>query len=318
MSSRINADIVNPLAGLSAQSASAGMFRPVFVTGTGTDVGKTYVTALLCRKLRQSIEQACSSDIRAVGYYKAAISGADSIESSDAGMVNSFAGLGQEPGALTSYLYAEAVSPHLAQQHEGSAPIDIKTVGAGYKAVHDQVMLTVLEGSGGIYCPLSWSYERRPYLNSRDESELAADTHAVPDTKTFSRSNPESSPVLCDLNDRCFTIGDFMAWINSTVPLNIVVVADASLGCINNTVMTLTSLKAEGFDLANVSVILNNYEPTSAMHVDNCRMIEAMTAVPVVATVERGAQDIELHPHWLSRILTRVQAVQRTQPGSSV
>ena len=56
------------------------MAKGIFVTGTGTDVGKTYVTALIVKKL-------ADAGIHA-GYYKAALSGAESIEESDAGYVN--------------------------------------------------------------------------------------------------------------------------------------------------------------------------------------------------------------------------------------
>ena len=55
------------------------MAKGIFVTGTGTDVGKTYVTALIVKKL-------AGAGIHA-GYYKAALSGAESIEESDAGYV---------------------------------------------------------------------------------------------------------------------------------------------------------------------------------------------------------------------------------------
>lgn len=44
------------------------MSKGLFITGTGTDIGKTYVTALLVKTLRQHGYD--------VGYYKAAISGA--------------------------------------------------------------------------------------------------------------------------------------------------------------------------------------------------------------------------------------------------
>ena len=43
------------------------MAKALFVTGTGTDVGKTYVTALMVKKLEESGKNAA--------YYKAAMSG---------------------------------------------------------------------------------------------------------------------------------------------------------------------------------------------------------------------------------------------------
>ena len=43
------------------------MSKNIFVTGTGTDVGKTYVTGLIVKKLREGDQKAA--------YYKAAMSG---------------------------------------------------------------------------------------------------------------------------------------------------------------------------------------------------------------------------------------------------
>ena len=89
--------------------------EPVFVTGTGTDVGKTYVTALLCRALNEWLKK---GPIGAVRYYKAAISGSANIFDSDADFVIKNAGLEQHPATTTSYLYAEPVSPHLAYYND--------------------------------------------------------------------------------------------------------------------------------------------------------------------------------------------------------
>ncbi len=69
------------------------MAKGIFVTGTGTDVGKTYVTALIVKKL-------ADAGIHA-GYYKAALSGAESIEESDAGYVKKIAGITQEDSSFT-------------------------------------------------------------------------------------------------------------------------------------------------------------------------------------------------------------------------
>ncbi len=91
------------------------MGKGIFVTGTGTDIGKTYVTALIVKKL-------ADAGIR-TGYYKAALSGAKSIGDSDAGYVKKIAGITQEDTSLLSYLYQNAVSPHLAAQIEGN-PVD--------------------------------------------------------------------------------------------------------------------------------------------------------------------------------------------------
>ena len=117
------------------------MAKGIFVTGTGTDVGKTYVTALIVKKL-------ADAGIHA-GYYKAALSGAESIEESDAGYVKKIAGITQEDSSLLSYLYQNAVSPHLAARIEGN-PVDTETVKADFDRVKKEFDYVTVEGSGGI------------------------------------------------------------------------------------------------------------------------------------------------------------------------
>lgn len=274
-------------------------FRPIFVTGTGTDVGKTYVTALLCKALKSHIEERYSLDHdhslleRSVGYYKAAISGADCIEESDAGYINNFASLGQDLNSLTSYLYQEAVSPHLAQQHQGSEPISISKIQHDFLQVSDHSQLTVLEGSGGIYCPLCWNHESLEQAHVQEQKP----------NKTI-ELNQTSAMMSCVELGR-YTIADFMKMLSTQYGLSIVVVGDAALGCINNVVMTLTSLKAEGFNLKDVSVIINNYDEHNAMHVDNVRMIEAMTKIPVIAKVAKGDTCLALDEQGLDRLLVK-------------
>lgn len=131
------------------------MGKGLFITGTGTDVGKTYVTALLAKKLK-------SSGIP-VGYYKAALSGACNIKESDAGYVNDTAGLGQEEHTLLSYLYQNAVSPHLAAKWE-NLPIQLSKITTDYHRVAEKYDYVLVEGSGGIVCPLRFDDEEKLFL----------------------------------------------------------------------------------------------------------------------------------------------------------
>lgn len=131
------------------------MAKGIFVTGTGTDVGKTYVTALIVKKL-------ADAGIHA-GYYKAALSGAESIEESDSGYVKKIAGITQEDSSLLSYLYQNAVSPHLAARIEGN-PVDPETVKADFDRVKKEFDYVTVEGSGGIVCPIRWDEENEILL----------------------------------------------------------------------------------------------------------------------------------------------------------
>lgn len=131
------------------------MSKGLFISATGTDVGKTYVTALIVKKLRRAGFNA--------GYYKAALSGADCIEDSDAGFVNKTAQIGQEEKSLLSYLYKNAVSPHLAAKLEGN-PVEKNIVISDYKAVQEKYDYVTVEGSGGIVCPIRYDDKARYFL----------------------------------------------------------------------------------------------------------------------------------------------------------
>ena len=119
--------------------------KGLYILGTGTDVGKTYITGLWLKKLHESGHD--------VAYYKAAVSGAPSISESDAGYVKQVAGLSQGDNTLVSYIFDEAVSPHLAARHEGRV-IDRTVVNRNFCHVARTHAYTTVEGSGGIICPL--------------------------------------------------------------------------------------------------------------------------------------------------------------------
>lgn len=121
------------------------MSKGIFVTATGTDVGKTYVTALIIKKLREAGVNA--------GYYKAALSGAQSVAESDAGYVNRVAGIGETEDMLISYLYKNAYSPHLAARIEGN-PVEMDVVRSGFRRAAAAYDYLTMEGSGGIVCPI--------------------------------------------------------------------------------------------------------------------------------------------------------------------
>ena len=122
-----------------------------FVTATGTDVGKTFVTALLVKKWRDSGIDA--------GYYKAALSGAELRDgkwiAGDADYVKTIADLPDTQEQLVSYVYKEAVSPHLAARKEGN-PVELSRVRADFEAATKRHEFIFAEGSGGIICPIRY------------------------------------------------------------------------------------------------------------------------------------------------------------------
>ena len=131
----------------------------LFVTGTGTDVGKTYVTGLILKKLHQGGLSA--------GYYKAAMSGNErredgSLIPGDGVMVKEMSGIPQPLEEMCPYVYERAVSPHLASRMEGN-PVEPERVQQGFETVCDRYSYVTMEGSGGILCPICYD-ERELWL----------------------------------------------------------------------------------------------------------------------------------------------------------
>ena len=126
-----------------------------FVTATGTDVGKTFVTALLVKKWRDLGIDA--------GYYKAALSGAELRNgkwiAGDADYVKRIANLPDSQEQLVSYVYKEAVSPHLAARKEGN-PVELSKVREDFEAACARHKFVFAEGSGGIICPIRYDSEK--------------------------------------------------------------------------------------------------------------------------------------------------------------
>lgn len=124
----------------------------LFITGTGTDVGKTYISGLLLKKLHEAGKDAV--------YYKAAMSGNERGEDGtlipgDALHVKNVSGISQELGEMCPYVYETAVSPHLAAKLEGS-PVELERVVEGYEKLSREHDIVIAEGSGGIVCPIRY------------------------------------------------------------------------------------------------------------------------------------------------------------------
>ena len=132
------------------------MSKNLFITGTGTDVGKTYVTGLIGKKLR---EGGASS-----AYYKAAMSGNErrpdgTLIPGDALQVKTMSGVEQPLEEMCPYIYETAVSPHLAAKIEGN-PIEMECVLKNFDRVCGTYDYVTVEGSGGIFCPLRFDEQK--------------------------------------------------------------------------------------------------------------------------------------------------------------
>jgi dethiobiotin synthetase len=204
----------------------------VFVTGTGTEVGKTVVAAAIANTARRSGDR--------IAVFKPAVSGlvdyplapetwASAPRLPDHALLRLAAGSTQGDDEVAPYRYGPPVSPHLAAELAGERIDPDLLRGAALAATQDADLL-VCEGVGGFLVPLTPAY-------------LVRD-------------------LACDLR------------------LPVVIVAEAVLGTINHTLLTIESVRIAGLEVA--SVVLNRWpEDPSAMERSNLETIELLGRVRV-------------------------------------
>ncbi|WP_295163154.1 dethiobiotin synthase [uncultured Brachyspira sp.] len=204
------------------------MAKAIFITATGTNAGKTYVSALIAKNMKDE-----GFDI---GYYKATLSGSIDIKDSDAWYVKRKANLKDDYNEMVSYTYKHAYSPHLSAQIEGNPP-NMKIIKNAYKDISKNHKYMIVEGSGGIICPIRYDNNKKIFLED----------------------------IIKELN------------------ISSLIVADAGLGAINSTILTIEYMRKKKLKIRGV--ILNRFKIGDVMHEDNKKMIEEITGVNIVGLV---------------------------------
>ena len=217
------------------------MSKNIFITATGTDVGKTYISALIVKKMRENGYNC--------GYFKPVLSGvkeeSGELTESDCNYVVKIANIPDTANDCVAYWWQEAVSPHLAAKRVGEK-IDINKIKDKFNQKQKEYDYLLIEGAGGITCPIDLE------------------------------------------NNNKYLLRDLIKGLNT----NIIIVADAGLGTINSTLLTVEY--ANRYNIKTSGIILNNFEPDSFMHQDNLKQVEYLTNIKVIATVEKNQNDIRL------------------------
>lgn len=215
------------------------MTKGIFITATGTDVGKTFISALLVKKMRDTGLNC--------GYFKPALSGAEIINGKlipgDCAYVLKTAKINADPLDFVSYVFEPAVSPHLAAETENKE-ICLDKIKNDFERIKKSFDYIVVEGAGGIVCPF----------------------------------NMKKNLLLSD--------------IIKPLGLDTVIVANALLGSINSTVLTVEYAKQHNINIKGI--VLNMYDENDIMQRDNKKCIEKLTGVKILATAAKNAKDIEI------------------------
>ena len=123
----------------------------LFVSGSGTGVGKTFVTAILINEIRRAGKK-CSA-------LKPVISGFDenNPEESDTGLILKALGGDVTRNSLdeiSPWRFREPLSPDMAAAHEARS-LDIKEIAGFCRANSAPDSIRVIEGVGGVMVPLT-------------------------------------------------------------------------------------------------------------------------------------------------------------------
>jgi dethiobiotin synthetase len=120
-----------------------------FVTGTGTEVGKTVVAAAIARSL--------AAAGLSVAVFKPAVTGLEEPGETDHALLRRAAGSGQADEEIAPYRYEPPASPHLAAELAG-LPIDPVRLLAAAQEAGGRADALVCEGVGGLLVPLTPDY----------------------------------------------------------------------------------------------------------------------------------------------------------------
>lgn len=126
--------------------------RGVFVTGTGTEVGKSVVAGAVCAALAGRGER--------VAAFKPAVTGLDEPTGEwppDHELLAGAASAGQSPADVAPHRYGPPLSPHFAAELAGE-PIEPAQLVEAARAMGEGADALVCEGIGGLLVPITPGY----------------------------------------------------------------------------------------------------------------------------------------------------------------
>jgi len=131
-----------------------------FITGTDTEVGKTFVTSALLLALRDK-------GTRAIGM-KPVAAGTDADgKNDDVEALIAASGVSAPRELINPYLFAPAIAPHIAAAEEGRS-IDIAHIVTAFTTLRSMADTVLVEGVGGFCVPLG------PHSDTADLAEALA------------------------------------------------------------------------------------------------------------------------------------------------
>lgn len=122
------------------------MTTAYFLTGTDTEIGKTFITCAL-------LHRAAADGLKAAGL-KPVAAGTDARGlNDDVEQIRAASNVQLPSEVVNPFCFQAAIAPHIAAAEEGRA-IDFATIAAACTAARRQAALLIVEGVGGFRVPL--------------------------------------------------------------------------------------------------------------------------------------------------------------------
>jgi dethiobiotin synthetase len=122
----------------------------LFVTGTDTEIGKTFVSAALLHGFAAlGLRVAAMKPIAAGAFERDGV-----LHNEDADQLDAAANVALPPGIRTPFMLKDAAAPHIAAARE-NVSLDIATIVDAHRFAMQQADIVVVEGVGGFRVPLT-------------------------------------------------------------------------------------------------------------------------------------------------------------------
>jgi dethiobiotin synthetase len=126
------------------------MTQSIFITGTDTGVGKTYVA---CRLIREYVAQG----YKVVGM-KPVAAGCEWIDgqwvNEDVALLTAASNVSAPKEFINPYCFTPPIAPHIAAEQVG-VTVDMQVIKHAYDALAKLADIVVVEGAGGLLVPLN-------------------------------------------------------------------------------------------------------------------------------------------------------------------
>ncbi|AEP29478.1 dethiobiotin synthase [Brumicola nitratireducens] len=243
--------------------------QSVFITGTDTDAGKTFVSVLLLEAINRAGFRTSGFKPIAAGCEQTA----EGLRNDDALNLQRASSHKLPYNMINPIALAAPIAPHIAAHNLGTR-IDMQLVSKTLAALQEEdIDFLLVEGAGGWRLP-TFLPSLKPLLNEKEHED-----------------EPQKQPQKAEF------LSEFVA----QAKLPVILVVGMKLGCLNHAALTFEQIKRDNCEL--VGWIANQVDPDMDCYAENLASLHALIDAPFLAEVKHGQKSIELAEKTLSQLL---------------